>query len=174
MDRLKAYWEIEKQQQLLWPFIGMILIGYLGFKFGVFISEKLTIEFTSLVPYQHILIVGFAIGISVFLLKGILQFLKRVEKRWKVTFKWELIVILIVFSITGSTSVMVGRPLLKVLGLTTDNLPVFLYWPLFVMCSFIFYQIFLVFYGWLFGQHAFFWEMERKMLTRFRLIKSNE
>lgn len=87
--------------------------------------------------------------------------------RWNLKHPLQLVVILLVFSITGSTSIAVGRPLLKVIGITLDNLNGFIYYPLFIILSFILYQIFLVTFGWIFGQHAFFWAMEKKMLKRF-------
>lgn len=87
--------------------------------------------------------------------------------RWNIEKKQDLLIILFVFSITGSTSVMIGRPLLAFLGLTRDNLSLWLYYPLLVFFSFVFYQVFLVFFGWIFGQFQFFWAMEKKMLRRF-------
>ncbi len=87
--------------------------------------------------------------------------------RWNLKHPLQLVVILLVFSITGSTSIAVGRPLLKAIGITLDNLNGFIYYPLFIILSFILYQIFLVTFGWIFGQHAFFWAMEKKMLKRF-------
>lgn len=93
-------------------------------------------------------------------------------KRWNLKSRWEFIVILLVFSITGSSSIAIGRPMLKTLGITLENLPAIIYYPLFVMISFILYQVFLICYGWLFGQFSFFWNMEKKMLRRFGITIS--
>ncbi|WP_412987381.1 DUF6787 family protein [Pontimicrobium sp. IMCC45349] len=93
--------------------------------------------------------------------------MKKLMDRWNLKHPLQLVVILLVFSITGSTSIAVGRPLLKAIGITLDNLNGFIYYPLFIILSFILYQIFLVTFGWIFGQHAFFWAMEKKMLKRF-------
>ena len=90
--------------------------------------------------------------------------------RWNITSKKDLAIIFFVFSITGSFSVFVGRPILKFLGLTLENVPAIFYYPMFIMSSFIFYQIFLVIFGWLFGQFQFFWNMEKKLLKRFGII----
>ena len=50
------------------------------------------------------------------------------------------------------------------------------FWPqdmflfaLAIIIGLIFYQMLLVFFGWLFGQFQFFWEFEKKMLRRFGL-----
>lgn len=93
--------------------------------------------------------------------------MKKLMTRWNIATTRQLIVILFVFSITGSSSIAVGRPLLKLLGITIDNFNPIIYYPIFIFLSFIFYQIFLVFYGWIFGQFTFFWAMEKKMLNRF-------
>lgn len=87
--------------------------------------------------------------------------------RWNIEKPWQLFVILFVFSITGSSSIAIGRPILKMIGITLENLSPYIYYPLFVISSFLFYQVFLVFFGWLFGQFQFFWTMEKKMLNRF-------
>ncbi|WP_460219268.1 DUF6787 family protein [Psychroserpens sp. MEBiC05023] len=93
--------------------------------------------------------------------------MKKLMTRWNIEKPWQLVVIFIVFSITGSSSIAIGRPLLKMIGITLDNLNAFIYYPLFIILSFIFYQMFLVLFGWLFGQFQFFWAMEKKMLNRF-------
>ena len=83
-----------------------------------------------------------------------------------VNYKWEMIRIFIVFALTGSASVFIGRPIIKLLGVTPDNLGM-AYWGLNIAMCIIFYQILLVFFGWLLGQFVFFWEFEKKMLRRF-------
>lgn len=93
--------------------------------------------------------------------------MKKLMKRWNIDKPWQLIVILFVFSITGSSSIAIGRPILKSIGITLDNFSALIYYPLFIIFSFVLYQIFLVLYGWLFGQFHFFWAMEKKMLNRF-------
>ena len=52
------------------------------------------------------------------------------------------------------------------MGITKENLNPFIYWVLYIIIGFIFYQILLVLIGWLFGQFNFFWNFEKKMLRR--------
>lgn len=99
--------------------------------------------------------------------------MKKLMTRWNIEKPWQLLVIFFVFSITGSSSIAIGRPVLKIIGITIENLNAFVYYPLFIVLSFIFYQLFLVSYGWLFGQFDFFWAMEKKMLSRFGLTFKN-
>ena len=93
------------------------------------------------------------------------------KERWGITSNWQILVILFVFSITGSSSLFVAKPIIRFLGITKENLHVVVYWVLYVMISFIFYQIMLVLFGWVFGQFKFFWNMEKKMLKRIGLSR---
>ncbi|WP_292945373.1 DUF6787 family protein [Olleya sp. UBA1516] len=99
--------------------------------------------------------------------------MNKLMTRWNIEKPWQLIVIFFVFSITGSSSIAIGRPILKFIGITLENLNAFMYYPLFIVLSFIFYQLFLVLYGWIFGQFHFFWTMEKKMLNRFGITFNN-
>ena len=78
-----------------------------------------------------------------------------------------MIRIFIVFALTGTSSLVVGRPIIKALGITKENLNIVVYYILFAIIALIFYQILLVSFGYLFGQGKFFWEFEKKMLKRF-------
>ena len=80
-----------------------------------------------------------------------------------------MIRVFMVFAFTGSLHLFVGRPIIKFIGITKENLNPILYWFLFIIIGLIFYQILLVSFGWLFGQFKFFWEFEKKMLRRFGL-----
>ena len=80
-----------------------------------------------------------------------------------------MIRVFIVFAITGSSSAIVGRPFLKIVGITNDNLQPVLYWVLYVLISFIFYQFLLITIAWIFGQFTFFWNFEKKIIRKMRL-----
>lgn len=107
--------------------------------------------------------------IAFVLLKFTLFLFQKLENKWELEYRWEMIRVFIVFAITGSSSVIIGRPILKLIGITKENLPATIYWILYVLISFVFYQILLVLIGWLLGQHKFFWEFEKKMLRRMGL-----
>ena len=77
-----------------------------------------------------------------------------------------MIRVFIVFSVTGSLSIFVGRPIIKLIGITKENLSPVFYWTLFIIIAIIFYQILLVCIGWVFGQFKFFWDFEKKTLRR--------
>ncbi|MGY0392396.1 DUF6787 family protein [Bizionia sp. KMM 8389] len=156
MKNFKESWEIQHNWQLLFPAIGLIGLLYSSFKL------------TNIFPYSDQLIIQllFTVILFVLLLKATLWIFKKLENRWVVTYRWEIIRIFIVFAITGSSSLLIGRPLIALLGITKENLNPIIYWILFIIVGLIFYQILLVSYGWLFGQFKFFWEFEKKMLRR--------
>ncbi len=159
MEKFKTRWEIQHNWQLLFPFLGIIILGYSAFK----------IANGFLKDYGMLLTILAAFVILILMLKLILWLFKKLEKKWVLTYKWEMIRVFMVFAITGSSSLFVGRPIIKLIGITKENLNPLLYWILFIIIGLIFYQILLVSYGWLFGQFKFFWEFEKKMLRRFGL-----
>ncbi|MQP24077.1 diacylglyceryl transferase [Flavobacterium sp. LMO8] len=95
--------------------------------------------------------------------------MNKLKKRWNVTSNWQLVIIFIVFAITGSTAAYLSKPVTSALGITKENLSLWLYWPLRLLIIFPVYQVMLVFIGAIFGQFAFFWEFEKKMLDRMKL-----
>ena len=159
MEKLKQRWEIQKNWQLLFPILGVLVTIYSAYR----LSSRLANELHFSIQIVLTILIAYA------LIRFFLFLFTKVEKRWKVTYRWEMIAIFIVFALTGSSSLFVGRPLMKWIGITKENLNIFVYWILFIIIGLIFYQILLVFFGWLFGQHKFFWEFEKKMIRRFGL-----
>ena len=95
--------------------------------------------------------------------------MEKLKERWGIEQNWEIIVILIVFAITGSTASYIGKPILNYLNITVESFGSFGYWVTRIILLFIMYQFMLVFFGWLFGQYKFFWNFEKKMLRRIGL-----
>jgi len=159
MQEFKKRWEITKNWQLLFPIIGLLGLFYSSYKIaGLFRQE-----------YHIVFQIVFALLITFFLLKLVLLIFKKLEKKWVVKYRWEIIRIFIVFAITGSSSLFVGRPFIELLGITKENLNIVVYWILYIIFALVFYQILLVTIGYLLGQGKFFWEFEKKMLRRFGL-----
>ena len=83
----------------------------------------------------------------------------------------QLIIIFIVFGITGSLSVVLGKfVLINIFGESFLNNDY--YWLLRLILIFPIYQILLILVGALFGQFRYFWEIEKKILIKMKLIKS--
>lgn len=102
-----------------------------------------------------------------------MNFFDKLKQRWQITSNFQLLVIIIVFAITGSTSAWVTKPLLMYFGIDKSN-GLLLYWVLRILILFPIYQVLLVFIGTLLGQHKFFWAFEKKMLKRFGLDLDKE
>lgn len=156
METFKKNWDIQQNWQLIFPLLGLVGLLYSSFKLA-----------NALIKDMHILIVlALTAILFIVLLKFTLFLFKKLEKKWDVNYKWELIRIFIVFAITGTSSLFVGKPIIKLLGITKENLNIVVYWVLYIIIGLIFYQILLLSIGWLFGQFKFFWEFEKKMLRR--------
>ena len=101
--------------------------------------------------------------------------MRRLKEKWKIDSNLQMTIIFIVFAITGSTTVKITSPLMTFIGVTKQDTPLALYWMVSILCSLIVYQILLISFGTLFGQFAFFWKFEQKMLSRFGIkFKNNE
>lgn len=90
--------------------------------------------------------------------------MEKLKQRWNITSNFQLVVIFIVFAITGSTSAYLSKPVLAWMGITKDVLSPWLYYPLYIILIFPIYQVLLVSIGFIFGQFKFFWAFEKRML----------
>ena len=159
LRNFKSRWKIQQNWQLIFPILGIIGLAYSAYKLAHVFTSEYHISFT----------IALSILFYVALLKLTLFIFKKLENKWILEYKWEMIRVFIVFAVTGSSSMFVGRPIMKFIGITKENLNPILYWVLFIIIGLLFYQILLVIFGWIFGQFRFFWEFEKKMLRRFGL-----
>ena len=94
--------------------------------------------------------------------------MEKLKQRWGVESNFQLTVIFIVFAITGSASAMVSKPVCLWLEITKEDFG-FLFTPIRLILIFPLYQVLLVIIGFLFGQFAFFWKFEKKILRNIGL-----
>ena len=88
-------------------------------------------------------------------------------KIFKVKDLYQLIIIFIVFGITGSLSVVLGKyVLINIFGENFLNNEY--YWLLRLILIFPIYQVLLIIVGALFGQFRYFWEIEKKIQDNIR------
>jgi hypothetical protein len=92
--------------------------------------------------------------------------MKKLKEKWGITSNFQLIIILIVFSVTGSIAVWIAKPLLEFVGLDKTALSPWIFWPIRISIIFPIYQVLIIIIGTLFGQFKFFWNFEKKMLLR--------
>jgi hypothetical protein len=94
--------------------------------------------------------------------------MEKLKKRWGIKTNLQLVLIFIVFAITGSTSAMVSKPACVWLGITKEDFG-FFHHPIRLLLIFPLYQVLLVAIGFIFGQFHFFWNFEKKMLKKMGL-----
>ncbi|MFT4697542.1 MAG: hypothetical protein ACI9SJ_000670 [Flavobacteriaceae bacterium] len=166
MNTFKNQWDIKSNWQLIFPVLGLIGLIYSSYKLSnLFVKDSMLFKVIS------------TLVLSIVLLKFTLFLFTKLEKKWELEYRWEMIRVFIVFAITGTSSVFVGKPIIKLLGITKDNLHPSVYWVLYILIGFIFYQILLLLIGWIFGQFNFFWSFEKRMMRKMKigfLLKDEE
>ena len=95
--------------------------------------------------------------------------MKKLKERWGVTSNKQIVIIFLVFAITGFSSLQLAKPFLTLIGIPDTFEPHWLYRVLRLLLIFPIYQLLLVFVGFIFGQFSFFWNFEKKMLERLKL-----
>jgi hypothetical protein len=88
---------------------------------------------------------------------------ERLQKKWGVDFK-QMVIILIVFACTGTTIMFLKKPV--VAFFVGDGEKSILFSILYFVLILPIYNLFLLIYGFLFGQFNFFWEYEKKFFRR--------
>ncbi len=96
------------------------------------------------------------------------QYLK---EKWNLKSNFQLAIILVVFAITGSSSLYISKPLLEFLSISTESMNSLPYWILRILVVTIVYQFVLLIVAFLFGQFKWFLDFEKKILKRLGLIK---
>ncbi|PTN06774.1 DUF6787 family protein [Mangrovibacterium marinum] len=94
--------------------------------------------------------------------------LNKLKERWQIDSNFQLAIIFFVFSISGSSTLVVRKFIFEFIHVNPD-------WP-FLVKALIYlltivplYQASLLVIGSLLGQFHFFWRFEKKMLRRFGL-----
>ena len=84
----------------------------------------------------------------------------------------QLVIVFLVFSITGSLSVVLGEPIINFFfkdGFENN----FFFWIVRIIIIFPLYQILLIIIGTIFGEFKYFWRIEKKILIRLKIIRSS-
>ncbi|MFW5830647.1 MAG: DUF6787 family protein [Prolixibacteraceae bacterium] len=98
---------------------------------------------------------------------------KRFKKKWNITSNLQLIIILVVFSITGSAALIVKKYVFELIGISPET-PLLLKIPLYIIVILPSYQILLLVIGALFGQFRFFYEFQKKSLSFMKSRNKNK
>ncbi len=82
-----------------------------------------------------------------------------------------LSIIFLVFSISGSLTIYLSKPIIFLLNIDYLIETKFLYYTIRILIIFPLYQIILLFVGFVFGEHKYFIEFEKKTFKKLFLIK---
>lgn len=100
---------------------------------------------------------------------------ERLKNKWNIKSNVQLVIILIVFTITGSLSLKVTKPTLDFIGINPQRfdelfLGNIVYFIIRVIVLFPIYQILLIIIGSLFFQHTFFKNFVLKTMKKMKLV----
>lgn len=89
--------------------------------------------------------------------------MERLKTKWGITSTWQVIAILLTFSLAGMSITQI-RPLVWALFGFTAETSMWIKVPTYLIMIFPTYQIMLMVFGTLLGQFSFFWAKEKAML----------
>ncbi len=91
---------------------------------------------------------------------------KKLKVRWGIKSNFQIVLILIVFSVTGSAAVYVRKYIFVFLGIDADT-SLWIKIPMYALTIIPSYQVLLLVFGALFGQFTFFYNFQKKTFGRF-------
>ena len=94
---------------------------------------------------------------------------KSLLKHMKIDSFFQFVLVMVVFAITGSLSLIVTVLLFEIFNLNVDSFSPLVFWPLRIVIIFFVYQVLLIIIAIPFGQFRYFWQFEKKILSRFGL-----
>ena len=90
--------------------------------------------------------------------------MKKLKERWGITSNFQIVIIFIVFGITGSVSAYVSGPLTNIIIGESE-----LHWLIKLLIRIIvltpIYQVLLLFFGYIFFQYKFFYNFVKKFMS---------
>ena len=95
-----------------------------------------------------------------------MNIIDKIKKRYALESNLQLVLIFIVFAITGSSAMYVRKFVFELIGITDDT-PLYVVIPLYVITIIPSYQVLLLFWGFVFRQFDFFLNFQKKSLSRF-------
>ena len=101
-----------------------------------------------------------------------MSWFERLKEKWNLKNTWQLVMVLIVFALTGSTVLLIKRPIVAYFSQDGEqNLWFSIAYYILILPT---YNIILLFYGFVLGQFDFFWAYEKRMIGRFKRKKKAE
>ena len=97
--------------------------------------------------------------------------IKKLVKKFQANSIQHLVIIFLVFALSGSGSLFISSPILKALSLEEliSSYPLYIFVRIILIIPI--YQLLLIIIASLFGQFNYFWKFEKKFLKRLKIIK---
>tara|TARA_B100000530_G_C15836557_1_gene439542 strand:+ start:629 stop:916 length:288 start_codon:yes stop_codon:yes gene_type:complete len=95
-----------------------------------------------------------------------MDLVNKIKRKWEIRSNHQLLIIFLVFGITGSTAAWISKPILEFIGIKQSNISLWFYWPIRIIIIFPLYQILLLITGTIFGQSEFFKNFIKKMFKK--------
>jgi hypothetical protein len=83
------------------------------------------------------------------------------KEKWGVS-NWGVVAILLAFSLAGMSSLKVSRPIMH--ALVPADAPKWVFWSVRIPVIVPVYEVLLLAFGTVLGQHAFFWPKQKRIL----------
>lgn len=96
---------------------------------------------------------------------------ERLKEKWGIKTEAQFWIIMLVFTLAGSSVVWVRKPVFVWLGVNAET-PFGVKFLLWLAIIFPTYQVMLMLWGTLLGQFRFVWWFEKKMLRRFGFFRN--
>lgn len=100
-------------------------------------------------------------------------FKEKLKRKWGIENESQYWRIMLMFSLAGSSCVMVRKPVFQALNITSET-NALLWWTAWALVIFPSYQVLLLFWGKILGVFPFAWWFEKKMLRRLGLYHKPE
>jgi hypothetical protein len=101
-----------------------------------------------------------------------MNWIEKLRHRWNLESAWQVGIVLLVFACTGTTVMLIKKPLLTWLaGDRGDTTLASVLYYIFILPL---YNIILLGYGFIFGQFRFFWNFEKRFLERFFIRRKKQ
>ena len=96
--------------------------------------------------------------------------MKKIRSFFKVDSNFQLLIINIVFALTGTSSLFFADYILNLLLINQNTYGNFLYWLTRIILILPIYQVLLIIFGSIFGEFKYFWRMEKKTIIKINFI----
>ena len=100
-----------------------------------------------------------------------MKYINLLKSKWGIKSNQQLIIIFIVFGITGTSSMIITDPILDFFNINKEFFSTYIFgdiifWIIKLTVIFPIYQVLLIANGFIFNQFDFFWEFEKEFLSK--------